>query len=142
MHRIRGQNLFLFILYFLLSFIKHQNAAGVLSPGLRQSCLAALPSAGAHGQGRILTVGCGDIKNLVKLAQSFPVSLQELPSLSAEPWGYGELPGNPPCPWWGWERPAQSVLEDGPFGTGSGSVLTHAPPVPYWESWKDSGANL
>lgn len=56
MHRIRGQNLFLFILYFLLSFIKHQNAAGVLSPGLRQSCLAALSAAGAHGQGRILTV--------------------------------------------------------------------------------------
>lgn len=54
MHRIRGQNLFLFILYFLLSFIKHQNAAGVLSPGLRQLCLAVLPAAGTRGQGQIL----------------------------------------------------------------------------------------
>lgn len=129
MHRIRGQNLFLFILYFLLSFIKHQNAAGVFSPGLRQSCLAVHPAAGTHGQGRILRAVFMMILKICSNSPSLFLSHTRSCSHSRHSCGdTGSCLGIPLSPWWGWETPAQSVLENGPFGTGSASVLTHAPP--------------
>lgn len=54
----------------------------------------ALPGS-AFCQLLVLGVGSAEIKNLFTLAQSFPVSQQELPWLPAQPWGHGELPGIP-----------------------------------------------
>lgn len=132
MHRIRGQNLFLFILYFLLSFIKHQNAAGVLSPGLSL--------AGNTRQGRTLRAV---VMVIAETPQTRPVLCCLVPGAALTPStavGVQELPGNLPCLWWGFGRHQHSRAGNGPLAAAA-SVLTLAPCAEL-ESWKDVGTNL
>lgn len=131
MHCIILQNLFLFILFFLLSFIKHQNIFSVLRSHIfRQSCPAGLHAARTRSSGP--NPACCFLRRYQKSVKTRRVFFYLISRVTlADGTAAGDAGSRlqllesilSPRLWQGcqrgtvwWELPAKSVQENGSFG--------------------------